>query len=141
MFKKYKYFKLKLKYIFNILKENLAYEPMENYHIGSGIPYKRNGIMYNMYEDIQVETLDEDDRNAGKAFRSYRFKLNDVEVARLKKFTADHAHKDDLHLYKPVYDKPRIWLGESSGGGIGTCISCRCEVCGEVCDITDINDW
>ena len=64
------------------------------------------------------------------------FKLTPVETSRYKMFRANHKHND--------VNKGTIGGGISiiiSPNSIGHCAKCKCDICGEIADITDIDSW
>lgn len=64
------------------------------------------------------------------------FKLTPVEVARYKTFMANHQHKD----------VEKCAIGgtmsiEFTSNGIGHTVKCKCGVCDQYADITDVDSW
>lgn len=73
---------------------------------------------------------------------SIEFKLTDREVAEANEFFKDHKN-----CCYDIYGKEFF---STTGGefsfiitptGLGNCVSIRCNSCGEIKDITDIEDW
>ncbi len=72
----------------------------------------------------------------------YRFELNERESKDALKFVEKHKNCFYKNMHKPYLFRA---CGNTSfiftHGGIGLGVEIRCNVCGEIEDITDVSSW
>lgn len=117
------------------LQRKQVYEPLDEYLFSINEPYCRNGVWYNIYDDITEDTLE--DKTKLKEDWEITSRLTPTEIARYNKFIENHKHTEDNRYF----EGPKHWIGFGSGGGIGKCVYVKCEHCGRIYDITDNSAW
>lgn len=91
------------------------------------------------YDNITQKDFDElteDEKARIKAYRQYA--MTSVEYLRYMAFSKDHEKcRDGIHSaiggLEPV--------ASFCGTGLGYIVHCKCPICGEEVDITDVSSW
>lgn len=79
------------------------------------------------YQDCEIEIV--------RGINPIGIKLSQKETVSYESFCRRHSH-DELHRKMPM--KHSLIL---TGTGLGWTMEARCNVCGEIEDITDIDNW
>lgn len=98
------------------------------------IPYKKDGIWYNVYDYITDKDISESEKKELKDEMNIVFSMTPTEYLRYKKFKCNHLHNEN------DYCGPKYMIGFEYTG-IGKCVYCKCNVCEKIYDITDSDSW
>ena len=110
------------------------YEEYDEELAESGKPYSRNGVWYNVYDNI---TVSDNDNSCQQCFY-----MDPTEDARYSAFCEDHKNcmrnSDGSHRYGTIGGGISV---EFMPTGLGNIIQCKCHTCGKIVDITNTLNW
>lgn len=91
---------------------------------------------YNYITHKDFDALSEEEKARINAYR--QFDMSGTEYLRYKAFSDDHEKcSEGIHSTTGGLGPSVTFVGT----GLGYIVTCKCQICGEEADITDIDSW